>query len=128
MVSELGRLRLRGPRGAQDEFVLAGIAQNLRRFAALGARPPCTMAPCIALRWSCVTSVRAGRSKPVVNGRMADGHPSPVTDFRNKVCQEPTWGEVPITEIHQRHLGVLVAHPPHPARHRLKGRLLGGEA
>jgi hypothetical protein len=25
-----GRLRLRGPRGAQDEFVLAAIAQNLR--------------------------------------------------------------------------------------------------
>jgi transposase len=47
-ILKLGRLRLRGPRGAQDEFVLAGIAQNLRRFASLGARPPPTMAPCIA--------------------------------------------------------------------------------
>ena len=27
----LGRLRLRGPRRAQGEFVLAAIAQNLRR-------------------------------------------------------------------------------------------------
>jgi len=47
-ILKLGRLRLRGPRGAQDEFVLAGIAQNLRRFASLSARPPPTMAPCIA--------------------------------------------------------------------------------
>jgi len=39
-ILRLGRLRLRGPRGAQDEFVLAAIAQNLRRFAALVARPP----------------------------------------------------------------------------------------
>src|SRR5436305_2579950 len=30
-ILRLGRLRLRGPRGAQDEFVLAAIAQNLRR-------------------------------------------------------------------------------------------------
>ena len=39
-ILRLGRLRLRGPRGAQDEFVLAAIAQNLRRFASLVARPP----------------------------------------------------------------------------------------
>jgi hypothetical protein len=31
----LGRLRLRGPCGAQDEFTLAAIAQNLRRLARL---------------------------------------------------------------------------------------------
>src|SRR5262245_43537437 len=30
-ILKLGRLRLRGPRGAQDEFTLAAIAQNLRR-------------------------------------------------------------------------------------------------
>ena len=46
-ILRLGRLRLRGPRGAQDEFVLAAIAQNLRRFAALVARPhllrPCAL-------------------------------------------------------------------------------------
>jgi hypothetical protein len=42
------RPRLRGPRGAQDEFVLAAIAQNLRRLASLVARPPPTQALCIA--------------------------------------------------------------------------------
>jgi transposase len=39
-IFRLGRLRLRGPRGAQDEFTLAAIAQNLRRLAKLVARPP----------------------------------------------------------------------------------------
>ena len=32
-ILRLGRLRLRGPCGAQDEFTLAAIAQNLRRLA-----------------------------------------------------------------------------------------------
>jgi len=39
-ILKLGRLRLRGPRGAQDEFTLAAIAQNLRRLAKLVIRPP----------------------------------------------------------------------------------------
>jgi hypothetical protein len=39
-ILRLGRLRLRGPRGAQDEFVLAAIAQNLRRMARLVTHPP----------------------------------------------------------------------------------------
>jgi len=39
-ILRLGRLRLRGPCGAQDEFVLAAIAQNLRRLAKLVAGPP----------------------------------------------------------------------------------------
>jgi len=47
-ILKLGRLRLRGPRGAQDEFVLAAIAQNLRRIAALVARPPPAQVQCIA--------------------------------------------------------------------------------
>jgi len=47
-ILRLDRLRLRGPRGAQDEFVLAAIAQNLRRLAALVARPPPAEALCIA--------------------------------------------------------------------------------
>src|SRR5215210_744122 len=46
-ILRLGRLRLRGPRGAQDEFVLAAIAQNLRRLATLVARPPPYSAQCI---------------------------------------------------------------------------------
>jgi hypothetical protein len=47
-ILKLGRLRLRGPRGAQDEFVLAAIAQNLRRLVALVARPPLAQVLCIA--------------------------------------------------------------------------------
>ena len=47
-ILRLGRLRLRGPRGAQDEFVLAAIAQNLRRLASLVARPPPSAVQCIA--------------------------------------------------------------------------------
>jgi hypothetical protein len=39
-ILRLGRLRLRGPVGAQFEFTLAAIAQNLRRLAKLAARPP----------------------------------------------------------------------------------------
>jgi len=38
-ILRLGRLRLRGPRGAQDEFTLAAIAQNLRRLARLVTGP-----------------------------------------------------------------------------------------
>lgn len=47
-ILRLGRLRLRGPRGAQDEFTLAAIAQNLRRLANLVARPPPQIAACVA--------------------------------------------------------------------------------
>jgi hypothetical protein len=39
-ILRLDRLRLRGPRGAQDEFTLAAIAQNLRRMAKLITHPP----------------------------------------------------------------------------------------
>ena len=46
-ILKLGRLRLRGPRGAQDEFTLAAIAQNLRRLAKLVARPPPAVAACV---------------------------------------------------------------------------------
>ena len=47
-ILKLGRLRLRGPRGAQDEFTLAAIAQNLRRLARLVVRPPPTGDRCLA--------------------------------------------------------------------------------
>jgi Transposase DDE domain. len=36
----LGRLRLRGPCGVQDEFTLAAIAQNLRKLAKLRPMVP----------------------------------------------------------------------------------------
>jgi transposase len=44
-ILRLGRLRLRGPRGAQDEFTLAAIAQNLRRMAKLIIHPLQVAAP-----------------------------------------------------------------------------------
>jgi len=47
-ILRLGRLRLRGPRGAQDEFTLGAIAQNLRRLAKLVARPPPAAEVCLA--------------------------------------------------------------------------------
>ena len=51
-ILRLGRLRLRGPSGAQFEFTLAAIAQNLRRLAKLVARPPPSSG---ALRERCVS-------------------------------------------------------------------------
>lgn len=46
-ILRLGRLRLRGPSGARDEFLLAATAQNLRRLAKL--RPsPHAIAPAMA--------------------------------------------------------------------------------
>ena len=47
-ILRLGRLRLRGPCGAQFEFTLAAIAQNLRRLAKLAARPPPQAVVCAA--------------------------------------------------------------------------------
>ena len=38
-ILKLGRLRLRGPNGARDEFLLAATAQNLRKLAKLVASP-----------------------------------------------------------------------------------------
>jgi transposase len=46
-ILRLGRLRLRGPGGAQFEFTLAAIAQNLRRLGKLIARPPPLTASCV---------------------------------------------------------------------------------
>jgi hypothetical protein len=47
-ILRLNRLRLRGPRGAQEEFLLGAIAQNLGQLAKLVARPPPTAAACVA--------------------------------------------------------------------------------
>jgi hypothetical protein len=38
-ILKLDRLRLRGPRGARDEFLLAATAQNLRKLAKLIPAP-----------------------------------------------------------------------------------------
>ena len=47
-IFRLGRLRLRGPCGAQFEFTRAAIAQNLRRLAKLVVRPPPITQACFA--------------------------------------------------------------------------------
>ena len=47
-ILRLGRLRLRGPCGAQFEFTLAAIAQNLRRLAKFVVRPPPEVDACPA--------------------------------------------------------------------------------
>jgi len=47
-ILRLARLRLRGPHGAQFEFTLAAIAQNLRRLAKLVTQPPPIIAVCAA--------------------------------------------------------------------------------
>ena len=46
-IFRLGRLRLRGPFGAQFEFTLAAIAQNLRRLGKLVLRPPPVIGACV---------------------------------------------------------------------------------
>lgn len=43
-ILRMGRLRLRGPCGARDEFTLAAIAHNLRKLAKLIPVPKPTMA------------------------------------------------------------------------------------
>jgi len=44
-ILKLGRLRLRGPTGASDKFLLAATAQNLRKLAKLRPKPPPTLQP-----------------------------------------------------------------------------------
>ena len=44
-ILRLGRLRLRGPSGARDEFLLAATAQNLRKLAKLRAMPAACPVP-----------------------------------------------------------------------------------
>jgi len=39
-ILKVDRLRLRGLSGANDEFLLAATAQNLRKMAKLMAQPP----------------------------------------------------------------------------------------
>ena len=43
-ILKLERLRLRGPNGAKDEFLLAATAQNLRKMAKLIPMPTPAMA------------------------------------------------------------------------------------
>jgi Transposase DDE domain len=62
-ILRVGRLRLRGPRGAQFEFTLAAIAQNLRRLVKLVARPPPLVAACVA--WTLSMKCRCAGPLPL---------------------------------------------------------------
>src|SRR5262249_38715143 len=64
-IFRLSRLRLRGPCGAQFEFTLAAIAQNLRRLAKLVVRPPPIAQVCFAKR---AQSSVAGEDHPSLAG------------------------------------------------------------
>lgn len=44
-ILRLDRLRLRGPSGAKDEFLLAATVQNLRKLAKIVAVPQPNFAP-----------------------------------------------------------------------------------
>ena len=71
-ILRLGRLRLRGPRGAQFEFTLAAIAQNLRRLAKLVARPPPAVLRALRERQVALIASRAFRaSKPPLQAERA---------------------------------------------------------
>ena len=67
-ILRLGRLRLRGPCGAQDEFTLAAIAQNLRRIGKAD-HPSATARPS-----ACSVSVDRGTKGSITgSGSALDG-------------------------------------------------------
>jgi hypothetical protein len=68
------RLRLRGPRGPQDEFTLAAIAQNLRRLAKFVARATCYGVRC-CVSVACVST--SASKPPLPSGRTATGTSRP---------------------------------------------------
>jgi hypothetical protein len=95
-ILRLGRLRLRGPCGAQFEFTLAAIAQNLRRLAKLIARPH--QSPLRALR-SVASVSKIERKSPAQSSgwqRTASKNTRAVprrlhADFYNKIRQNRTF-------------------------------------
>jgi hypothetical protein len=78
----LGRLRLRGPRGAQDEFLLAATAQNLKKLARNITRPPPSTVAC-ALRQSLQDNPAIERvaSKAVALPRQNRARPNAALNF-----------------------------------------------
>ena len=87
-ILKMGRLRLRGPRGAQDEFTLAAIAQNLRRLATLTARPPpiaaigCRLS--VSLRCSCMASAGVLHQTVAPNGASGETDLTVIRNIRHR--------------------------------------------
>jgi hypothetical protein len=76
-ILRLGRLRLRGPSGAQFEFTLAATAQNLRRLARLVARPPPIASIAVSVAFNskcqgCADGVRSGAAEPLLCAVLAE--------------------------------------------------------
>ena len=71
-ILKLDRLRLRGPNGARDEFLLAATAQNLRKLAKLIPMPPIRPA----------ADSRGARRRSVTSSAQ---HLAPIIDFFNTI-------------------------------------------
>jgi hypothetical protein len=73
-ILRLDRLRLRGPFGARDEFLLAATAQNLRKLAKLDP-DPCAAARLTTIEPPC--AARIVRSRAPVRGLLQHNLPKP---------------------------------------------------
>lgn len=92
-ILRLGRLRLQGPCGAQFEFMLAAIAQNLRTLAKLIGRAPQKVVACGALLGGCQSNslnTAAPPERMSSNGlhKSLRSLCSLITDFWNKIGQK----------------------------------------
>ena len=84
-ILRLGRLRLRGPCGAQFEFTLAAIAQNLRRLASWS--PGHHHSPLRALRKRCKRQVKSSVSRRTIQRVTMDGFNKWHQPSRPAVCR-----------------------------------------
>ena len=82
----LGRLRLRGPRGAQDEFLLAATAQNLKKLARHIARSPPLAVACALCQPQIANPMGEGiYAKAVTLPRQSRAGPNAILNF-NIAC------------------------------------------
>ena|SRR5690242_16449351 len=78
-ILRLDRLRLRGPNGARDEFLLAATAQNLRRMARyLGIPPPSQVSQPLSRRRKAAKERRTTKTQPNRT------HPAPQSSFSTR--------------------------------------------
>ena len=102
-ILRLGRLRLRGPRGAQFEFTLAAIAQNLRRLAKLTVHPPDRTAACVACKhglrpWRLTCQRSSSRASAKKGLRSQRGKLRPPRPLPARLLQHNR----PIADVHMR--------------------------
>ena len=101
-ILRLGRLRLRGPHGAQFEFTLAAIAQNLRRLAKLVVRPPPAVA---AVRRIVVVGIGATASKPPLQLEQAQA-----SSFKKSLQPTPQFLQSQTSATKSANSATLVVH------------------